>query len=178
MADQVEDVREIVHPRPPQAEARIYPQPRWAPDIGQQALDLGILCNPPCCGPTLTAALLPTRLDDSVYDEYYGAALGHRLPTRPGQHCLAKLDVFKGENGDRLDDFIYDVEEFAVFHTWDPVESCRRSRTHPRWVSLTYVQGTPLPPRNWRFTSAIDPAKRPDHCIPGRGTEVKTSMPT
>ncbi len=64
---------------------------------------------------------LPLHLDVPLYDEYHGAASGPRLPIRPGppvQHCLAKLDVFKGENGERLDDFIYQVEEFAAFHVW------------------------------------------------------------
>ncbi len=37
--------------------------------------------------------------------------------------------MFKGEIGESLDDFIYQVEEFAVFHAWDPVETCRQART-------------------------------------------------
>ncbi len=32
----------------------------------------------------------------------------------PVQHRLVKLVTFKGENGERLDDFIYQVEEFAT----------------------------------------------------------------
>lgn len=42
----------------------------------------------------------------------------------------SKLDVFEEENGERLDDFIYQVEEFAAFHAWDPVETCMQVRTH------------------------------------------------
>ncbi len=64
-------------------------------------------------------------------------------------HRLAKLDVFKGEIGERLDDFIYQVEEFPAFHAWDPVETCRHSRTHLRGVALAYIRRTPLPPWDW-----------------------------
>ena len=55
------------------------------------------------------------------------------------QHRLAKLDVFKGEK----------VEEFATFHEWDPMETCRQARTHLRGVALAYIRRTPLPPRDW-----------------------------
>ncbi len=64
------------------------------------------------------------------------------------QHRLAKLDVFKGEIGEKLDDFIFQVEEFAAFHEWDPMETCRQARTHLR-VALAYIRQTPLPPRDW-----------------------------
>ena len=65
------------------------------------------------------------------------------------QHRLAKPDVFKGEIGKKLDDFIYQVEEFATFHAWDPVETCRQARTHLRGVALAYIRRTPLLPRDW-----------------------------
>ncbi len=65
------------------------------------------------------------------------------------QYRLAKLDVFKGEIGEKLDDFIYQVEEFAAFHAWDPVETCRQAGTHLRGVVLAYIRRTPLPPRDW-----------------------------
>ncbi len=65
------------------------------------------------------------------------------------QHQLAKLDVFKGEIGEKLDDFIYQVEEFATFHEWDPMETCRQARTHLRGVALAYIRQTSLPPRDW-----------------------------
>ncbi len=114
-------------------------------------MDLGVLPHLPCHGPMPPAALLPPHLEAQVYDEYYGAALGPKLPTRPSplvQHRLAKL-VFKGENGERLDDFVYQVEKFAAFHTWDLVETCRQARTHFRGVALANICRTPLPPRNW-----------------------------
>ncbi len=61
-------------------------------------------------------------------------------PPPPMQHRLAKLDVFNGEIGEKLDDFIYQVEEFATFHEWDPMETCRHSRTHLRGVALAYIR--------------------------------------
>ncbi len=65
------------------------------------------------------------------------------------QPRLAKLDTFKGENGERLDDFVYQVEEYATFHAWDQIETCRQARTHLRGVALAYVRHAPLPPRTW-----------------------------
>ena len=59
------------------------------------------------------------------------------------------MDVFKGEIGEKLDDFIFQVEEFATFHEWDPMETCRQARTHLRGVALAYIRQTPLPPRDW-----------------------------
>ncbi len=52
-------------------------------------------------------------------DDPYGVPMGPRYTARPAhpvQHRLAKLDVFKGEIGEKLDDFIFQVEEFATFH--------------------------------------------------------------
>ncbi len=63
---------------------------------------------------------------------------------------MAKLDTFKGENGERLDDFVYQVEEFASFHAWDQIETCRQARTHLRGVALAYIRRAPLPPRTWK----------------------------
>ncbi len=57
--------------------------------------------------------------------------------------------MFKGGIGERLDDFIYQIEEFAAFHAWDPVEMCRQAKTHLRGVALAYIRRTPLPPRDW-----------------------------
>ena len=65
------------------------------------------------------------------------------------QHRLAKLDVFKGEIGEQLDDFIYQVEEIATFHEWDPMETCKPARTHLRGVALAYIRRTPLPRQDW-----------------------------
>ncbi len=70
-------------------------------------------------------------------------------PSPTMQLRLAKLDVFKGEIRKKLDDFIYQVEEFATFHEWDPMETCRQARTHMRGVALAYIRRTPLPPRDW-----------------------------
>ncbi len=61
----------------------------------------------------------------------------------PAKHLLAKLDTYKGENGERLDDFVYQVEEFATFHAWDQVETCRQARTHLRGVALAYIRRAP-----------------------------------
>ena len=85
-------------------------------------------------------------------DDPYGMPVGPRYTARPAppmQHRLAKLDVFTGEIGEKLDDFIYQVEEFATFHEWDPMETCRQARTHLRGVALAYIRQTSLPPRDW-----------------------------
>ncbi len=85
-------------------------------------------------------------------DDPYGVPVGPHYTARPAlpvQHRLAKLDVFKGEIGEKLDDFIHQVEEFATFHEWDPMETCRQARTHLRGVTLAYIRRTPLPPRDW-----------------------------
>ncbi len=165
MADQVEDIREIVHPRLPRAEARIYRELRGAPEIGHRRLDLGIPLHPPRRGPEQPAAPLPPHLNVLLSDEYYGAAIGPRLPTRPRQpvqHGLVKLDVFKGENGERLDDFRYQVEEFAAFDAWDPVETCWEARTHLHGVALAYICRTP---RVEGSADAAVPAMGSDRCL-------------
>ena len=41
------------------------------------------------------------------------------------------------------------MEEFATFHEWDPMETCRQARTHLRGVALAYIRRTPLPLRDW-----------------------------
>ncbi len=61
-------------------------------------------------------------------------------PPPPVQHRLAKIDVFKGEIGEKLEDFIFQVEEFATFHEWDPMETCTQARTHLRGVALAYIR--------------------------------------
>ncbi len=90
--------------------------------------------------------------DAPVYKDHYRAATAPRTPHRVGvpvQPRLAKLDTFKGENGERLDDFMYQVEEFATFHAWDQIEMCRQARTHLRGIALAYIRCAPLPPRTW-----------------------------
>ncbi len=77
-----------------------------------------------------------------LYDDYYRVTAEPQHVVKPGllvQHLLAKLDVFKGEIGERLDDFVYQVEEFAAFHAWDPVETCRQAGTHLQGVALAYI---------------------------------------
>ncbi len=66
------------------------------------------------------------------------------------QHCIAKLDTFKGENGERLDNFVYQVKEFATFQVRDQVETCRQARTHLSGAALAYIHRAPLPPRTWQ----------------------------
>ncbi len=75
------------------------------------------------------------RRETPVYEDHYRAATAPRIPHIVGvkaQPRLAKLDTFKGEDGERLDDFVYQVEEFATFHAWDQIETCRQARTHLR----------------------------------------------
>ncbi len=89
---------------------------------------------------------LPQYVEVPLYGDHYGIAAGPRHMARPGppiQHRLAKLDVFKGGIGKRLDDFIYQVEEYAAFHAWDPVETCRQARTHLMGVALAYIRRRP-----------------------------------
>ncbi len=92
------------------------------------------------------------RREAPIYEDHYRAATAPRMPSRGGMPApprLAKLDTFKGENGEKLDDFIYQVEEFASFHAWDQIETCRQARTHLRGVALAYIRRAPLPPRMW-----------------------------
>ncbi len=88
------------------------------------------------------------RRETPIYEDQYRAATAPRIPHRVGiqvQPRLAKLDTFKGENGERLDDFVYQVEEFASFHAWDQIETCWQARTHLRGVALAYIRRAPLP---------------------------------
>ncbi len=88
-------------------------------------------------------------------DDPYGVPMGPGHTARPApppfpmQHRLAKLDVFKREIGEKLDDFIFQVEEFVTFHEWAPMETCRQARTHLRGVALAYIRQTPLSLWDW-----------------------------
>ncbi len=66
---------------------------------------------------------MPIRRVAPVYEDHYRSAPAPRTPPPrvgiPVQPRLAKLDTFKGENGERLEDFVYQAEEFATFHAWD-----------------------------------------------------------
>ncbi len=124
-----------------------------APEIGRRPLDLGIGQPAPAQAQPQPAAPLLLHWEAPVYYDYYRAAPVPRTPNHtraPVQHRLTKLDTFKGENGERIDDFMYKVEEFAAFHAWDQLETCRQARTHLRGVALAYIHPTPLPPRNWQ----------------------------
>ena len=156
--DQIADGREFAHPRQQRAKPGMCREPRGAPEIGRRPLDLGIPHQPDIAGQTKPAMLPPQYVDKPLYDDYYRVTAGPRHLVRPGpliQHRLAKLDVFKGEFEERLDDFVYQVEEFAAFHAWNPVETCRQARTHLRGIALAYIRHTPLPPRDW--TELKDP---------------------
>ena len=136
-----DDIRAVGQPRPLRAEERIYVEPPGAPEIGRRPLYLG------------AEQPMPLHRETPVYEDHYRAAPAPRTPNRVGvpvQHRLAKLDTFKGENRERLDDFVYQFEEFATSHAWDQIETCRQARTHLRGVALAYVCRAPLPPRTWQ----------------------------
>ncbi len=73
MAAQAEDVWEMMHPRLLRTEARIYREPRGAPEIGRRPLDLGIMHRPKHQEPTQMPMPHPPHLEVPLYDEYYGA---------------------------------------------------------------------------------------------------------
>ena len=78
----------------------------------------------------------------------YGMPMGPHYTARPAhpvQHRLAKLDVFKREIGEKLDDFIFQVEEFTTFHECDPMETYRQAKAHLRGVALAYIRRALLP---------------------------------
>ena len=127
-------------------------EPLGAPEIGHRPLGLGV--GQPIFVQAVPAQiqLMSLRWEAQVYEDHYRAAPARRTPNRTGapvQHRLAKLDSFKCEIGERLDDFVYQVEEVAAFHAWDPVETCRQDRTRLWGVALAYIRRTPLPPRDW-----------------------------
>ncbi len=111
------------HLRPLRAEERIYAEPLGAPEIGRRLLDLD--AGQPIFAQTehAQAQPMPLRRETPVYEDHYRAVPAPRTPNRVGvpvQHRLAKLDTFKGENWKRLDDFVYQVEEFANFSCVGP----------------------------------------------------------
>ncbi len=130
-----DNARMMRQPRPLRAEERIYVEPTGAPEIGQRPLVLNVgHPNVAHNGRIMMQPMQPRR-ETPVHEDYHRAAAAPRTPHRVGvpmQPRLAKLDTFKGENGERLDDFVYQVEEFATFHAWDQIEMCRQARTHLR----------------------------------------------
>ncbi len=105
-----DDVRVMGQPRPLQNEERIYVEPSGAPEIGRRPLDLND--GQRNVAQTERIMMRPTHLcrEVPVYDDPYRAATARRIPHRggmPAQPRLAKLDIFKGENREWLDDFVY-----------------------------------------------------------------------
>ncbi len=153
LADRLADAEDLASPRQREAGQELFREPRDAPENGQRPLDMGVPC--PARRPDVRpAAPIPRQRQRKMLfdDDQYGLPMGQRYTARPAhlvQHRLAKLDVFKGEIGEELDDFIFQVEEFATFHEWDPMETCRQARTHLRGVALAYIRRTPLPLRDW-----------------------------
>ncbi len=153
LADRLADAEDLAPPRQRGAEQELFREPRDAPEIGRRPLDIGVP-HPARCPDLRPAAPIPRQHPREMLldDDPYGVPAGPRYTARPAhpvQHRLAKLDVFKGEIGEKLDDFMFQVEEFATFHEWDPMETCRQARTHLRGVALAYTRRTPLPPRDW-----------------------------
>ncbi len=92
------------------AEERIYVEPLGAPEIGHRPLDLDV--GQPIFVQAAPAQTQPVPLhwEAPVYEDHYRAVIASRTPNRTGapiRHSLAKLDTFKGETGERLDDFVY-----------------------------------------------------------------------
>ena len=163
LVDRLAEAGELAPQQQHEAELELCGEPRDAPEIGRRPLDMGAPHQPrrpdvrpamptrPDARPAMPIPRQPHR-EMLLDDDPYGMPAGPRDMVRPGppmQHRLAKLDVFKGEIGEKLDDFIYQVEEFATFHEWEPMEMCRQARTHLRGVALAYIRRTPLPPRDW-----------------------------
>ncbi len=183
------NVRVMGQPRPLRAKERIYVEPPGAPEIGRRPLDLNTGQPNVAQNGRVVAQPMHLRQEAPVYEDHYRAATAPRTPHRVGvpvQPRMAKLDTFKGENGERLDDFVYQVKEFATFHAWDQIETCRQARTHLRGVALAYVRRAPLPSRTWEelkdlLTRRFQPSRllrtRPSSGPGGdNGTEI--SIPT
>ena len=82
----------MIHPGQQWDNVRIYHEPRYEPGIGRGPLDLG-QCDVPA----------PQRLVALPNEDYYRAVRETRPLANlgpPGQHRLAKLNVFEGENGE------------------------------------------------------------------------------
>ncbi len=146
LADRLAEAEDLAPTQQQEAEQELFRELRDAPEIGRRPLDIGVphTVRRPEVWPT--ASIPRQRPREMLFDDDpYGVPVGRRYTARPGQpvqHRLAKLDVFKGEIGEKLD-------EFATFHEWDPMETCRQARTHLRGVGLAYIRRTPLPPRDW-----------------------------
>ncbi len=154
LVDRLAEAEELAPPQQREVEHELFREPRDAPEIGRRPLDTGVPRQPRCLDARPAVPIcLDARPEAPIHrqhhretlldDDPYGMPVGLRYTTRPAllvQNRLAKLDVFKGEIGEKLDDFIYQVEEFATFHEWDPMETCRQARTHLRGVALAYIR--------------------------------------
>ena len=143
LVDQLAETEELAPPQQREVEQELFREPRDALEIGRRPLDMGVPRQPRRPDVRPAAPIPRQRPREMLFDDdLYCVPMGPRHTARPApvvQHQLAKLDVFKGEIGEKLDDFIYRVEEFASFHAW----------THLRGVALAYIRRTPLPPRDW-----------------------------
>ncbi len=153
LVDRLADAEDLAPPRQREVEHELFREPRDAPEVGRRPLDMGVPSQPRLPDAWLAAPVPRQRHREMLFDDVpYGVPMGPRHTARPAppvQHRLAKLDVFKGEIGEKLDDFIYQMKEFATFHEWDPMETCRQAKTHLRGVALAYIRRSPLPPRDW-----------------------------
>ncbi len=94
--------------RPLRNEERIYVEPPGAPEIGRRPRDPNVGQGNVAQTERIMMQPVHLRREAPIYDEPYRAATAPRIPHRVGvqaQPRLAKLDTFKGENGERLDDF-------------------------------------------------------------------------
>ncbi len=103
--------------RPLRAEERIYVEPPEAPEIGRRPLDLDT--GQPSFAQTkrVPGQPMPIHRETPVYEDHYRAAPAPRTPNCvgvPAQPRQAKRDTVKGENGERLDDFVYQVRREAL----------------------------------------------------------------
>ncbi len=152
LIDWLADAEGFAQPQQQRGEPAQYREPRDAPEVGRRPVDIGAPHQPQRREPARPAMSPPQYVEVPVYDDQYGLPAGPRYTTRPAplmQHRLAKLDVLKGEIREKLDDFIFQVKEFATFHVWDPVETCKQDQTHLMVIALAYIRQTPLPPRDW-----------------------------
>ncbi len=172
LVDRLAEAEGLAPPQQREVEHELFRELRDAPEIGRRPLDMGVPHQPrrPDAWPDVPIPRQRHR-ETLLDDDPYGMPVGPRYtarpapppPTHPMQHRLAKLDVLKGEIGEKLDDFIYQVEEFATFHEWDPMETCRQARTHLRGVALAYIRRTPLPPRDWTELKTLLPQRFQPH---------------
>ncbi len=147
-----DDIRIRGQTKPLRAEERIYLEPPGASEIGRRQLDLDAGQHSVAQNERVMMRPMHLRREAPIYEDQYRAATAPWIPHQVGvqaQPQLAKLDTFKGENRERLDDFVYQVEEFATFHAWDQIEICQQARIHLRGVALAYVRHALLPPRSW-----------------------------